>query len=109
MPQAGLFLGSEINDIVYEDEEIARILVSRDSGALRSVITERNENHSSTVAPRWCTRPQELNVASSALPSSWHAEVSGTRWDGWRHCRPVGRVAPSFHASIRGAHAIQVQ
>ena len=59
--------------------------------------------------PRWCTKPWESTVASSGLASSWHAEVSGTRRDGWRHCRPVGRVAPSFHASIWEAHAIQVQ
>ena len=55
---------------------------------------------------RWCTKPWESTVASSGLASSWHAEVSGTRRDGWRHCRPVGRVAPSFHASIWEAHAI---
>ena len=43
--------------------------------------------------------PRESAIASLGLASSWHAEVIGTR-DGWRHCRPVGRVAPSFHASI---------
>jgi hypothetical protein len=43
---------------------------------------------------RWCTKPWEATIASSGLASSWHAEVSGTRRDGWRHCRPVGRVSP---------------
>jgi integrase len=58
---------------------------------------------------RWCMKSWESTAASSGLASSWHAEVSGTRRSGWRHCRPVGRVAPSFHASIWEAHAIQVQ
>jgi len=58
---------------------------------------------------RWCMKSWESTAASSGLASSWHAEVSGTRRSGWRHCGPVGRVAPSFHASIWEAHAIQVQ
>ena len=61
------------------------------------------------LRPRWCMKSWESTAASSGLASSWHAEVSGTRRDGWRHCRPVGRVAPSFHASIWEAHAIQAQ
>jgi hypothetical protein len=48
-------------------------------------------------------------VASSGLASRWHAEVSGTRRAGWRHCRRVRRVASPFHAPIWEAHAIQVQ
>lgn len=64
--------------------------------------------HSPAVT-RWCTKPWESTITSSGPASSRHAEVSGTSRDGWRHCRPVGRVAPSFHASIWEAHAIQVQ
>ena len=45
--QAGLFIGSEINDIVYEDEEIARALTSGDIAALQRSISERNANYRS--------------------------------------------------------------
>jgi hypothetical protein len=45
--QAGLFIGSEINDIVYEDEEIARTLTSGDTAALQRIIGERNANYRS--------------------------------------------------------------
>jgi hypothetical protein len=45
LQQAGLFIGTEINDIVYEDEEIARILASRDTAALKRVIGERDANY----------------------------------------------------------------
>jgi hypothetical protein len=43
--QAGIHIGDEINDIVFEDEAIARILASRDTGALRRLIAERNANY----------------------------------------------------------------
>jgi hypothetical protein len=43
--QAGLFMGSEINDAVFEDEAISRILVVQDLAALRHAIAERNANH----------------------------------------------------------------
>ncbi len=45
--QAGIFIGSEINDIVYEDEEIARALTSGDTAALQRIIGERNANYRS--------------------------------------------------------------
>jgi hypothetical protein len=43
--QAGLFMGSEINDAVFEDEAISRILVVQDLAALRHAIAERNATH----------------------------------------------------------------
>ena len=43
---AGLFIGNEINDFVFEDEAIARALNSGDTAALRQIIAERNANHS---------------------------------------------------------------
>jgi hypothetical protein len=44
---AGLFIGAEINDVVYEDEEIARILASRDAAALKRIIDERYHEYRS--------------------------------------------------------------
>jgi hypothetical protein len=38
--QAGVFIGTEINDMVYEDEPIARILASCDTAALQQIIGE---------------------------------------------------------------------
>ena len=46
LQQAGIFIGSEINDIVYEDEEIDRILRSGDANSLRRLIAARNAVHS---------------------------------------------------------------
>lgn len=43
---AGLFIGSDINDVVFEDEAMARILASGDTAALRQIIAQRNANHS---------------------------------------------------------------
>lgn len=45
--QCGLFIGQEINDIVYEDEEIARALTTEDNAALKRIIAERNANYRS--------------------------------------------------------------
>jgi hypothetical protein len=45
LQQAGLFIGSEINDAVLEDEAIARCLDARDIPALRQIIAERNATH----------------------------------------------------------------
>jgi hypothetical protein len=45
LQQAGIFIGSEINDIVFEDEAIARILISGDTAALHRIIGERNANY----------------------------------------------------------------
>jgi hypothetical protein len=35
LQQAGIFIGSEINDAVYEDEEISDVLAARDLQKLR--------------------------------------------------------------------------
>ena len=43
--QAGLFIGAEINDIVYEDEEIARVRGTRDIAALKRIIGERDADY----------------------------------------------------------------
>lgn len=45
--QSGLFIGDEINDIVYEDEAIARALTTGDNDALKRIIGERNANYRS--------------------------------------------------------------
>jgi hypothetical protein len=47
LQQAGLFIGSEINDIVFEDEAIARALDARNIPALQQIIADRNANHAS--------------------------------------------------------------
>jgi len=47
LQQAGLYIGTEVNDIVYEDEEIARVLASRDAAALQRIIGERDANYRS--------------------------------------------------------------
>ena len=64
LQQAGLFIGSEINDIVYEDAEIARVLASRDADALRQLITARDANYRSWgfKQPMLChdLRPEQL-------------------------------------------------
>jgi hypothetical protein len=64
LQQAGLFIGSEINDIVYEDAEIARVLASRDAEALRQVIAARDANYRSWgfKQPMLChdLRPEQL-------------------------------------------------
>jgi hypothetical protein len=43
--QVGIFMGAEINDIVHEDEAMARILIARDRDALTRIIAERNTNY----------------------------------------------------------------
>lgn len=42
LQRAGIFIGDETNDIVYEDEELDRILHSGDTVALRRIIGERD-------------------------------------------------------------------
>ena len=42
LQRAGIFIGREINDIVYEDEELDRLFHSGDALALRRVIGERD-------------------------------------------------------------------
>jgi hypothetical protein len=48
LQQLGIFMGREINDIVFEDEAIAGILAASDMAALQQLIAERNAGH-----PRW--------------------------------------------------------
>jgi hypothetical protein len=48
LQQVGCFIGSAVNDIVFEDEAIAAALVARDADALRRIIADRNANH-----PEW--------------------------------------------------------
>jgi hypothetical protein len=45
LQRAGIFIGSEINDIVFEDEEIGAALAAGNTGTLRRIIAERNANH----------------------------------------------------------------
>jgi hypothetical protein len=45
LKQAGIFIGDEINDIVFEDEAIARVLASRDTVALQRIIGERDADY----------------------------------------------------------------
>jgi hypothetical protein len=45
LQRAGLFIGSDINDIVFEDAEIERALRQRDLPDLRRIIGERNAQH----------------------------------------------------------------
>jgi hypothetical protein len=43
--QVGIFMGTEINDIVHEDETMARILIARDRDGLTQLVLERNANY----------------------------------------------------------------
>jgi hypothetical protein len=47
LQQAGLFIGDDINDIVFEDEVITGVLASGDTATLHRIIGERNANHRS--------------------------------------------------------------
>src|SRR5271168_3177873 len=42
---AGIFMGRQINDAVFEDQEMGATLRSGDAGALRRLIDERNASH----------------------------------------------------------------
>jgi hypothetical protein len=56
LQHAGLFIGSEINPAVYEDEEIARVLATREQDGLRQVVQHRNALHA-----RWGFKCPLLN------------------------------------------------
>jgi hypothetical protein len=43
--QVGIFMGTDINDIVHEDEAIAKILIAHDIGALTQLIHERDATY----------------------------------------------------------------
>lgn len=45
LQQAGIFMGRQINDTVFEDEEMGVTLRSGDADALRRLIDDRNANH----------------------------------------------------------------
>jgi hypothetical protein len=47
LKRAGVFMGEQINDVVYEDEEISAALSAQDSVALERIIARRNSEHSS--------------------------------------------------------------
>jgi hypothetical protein len=46
LQQAGLFMGNEIGDSVYQDEEIFPVLAAGDMAALRRIVVARNADHS---------------------------------------------------------------
>jgi hypothetical protein len=58
LQHAGLFIGSEINTAVYEDEEIARVLAALDRDGLRDIVQRRNTLHA-----RWGFKCPMLNEA----------------------------------------------
>jgi hypothetical protein len=43
--QIGIFMGTEINEIVHEDEAIAKILIAGDQDGLRRLIRQRDTNY----------------------------------------------------------------
>jgi hypothetical protein len=45
LQQAGVFMGRQISDAVFEDEEMLAVLRSGDLGALRQLIADRNAGH----------------------------------------------------------------
>src|SRR5665213_1304388 len=45
LSQAGIFMGQQINDAVFEDEEILAILRAGNVGKLKRLIAERNANY----------------------------------------------------------------
>jgi hypothetical protein len=64
--QTGLFIGNDANEVVYEDQEIARLLTARDSEALRQLIAARNADH-----PRWGFKYPRLCYALDAADLRW--------------------------------------
>ena len=43
--QVGIFMGSDLNDNVHEDEALAKILIARDAAGLKRTIRERNATY----------------------------------------------------------------
>ncbi len=43
--QVGIFMGARINDIVHEDEELAKVIEARDGDRLKQLIAERNATY----------------------------------------------------------------
>jgi hypothetical protein len=73
--QVGIFLGAEINDIVHEDEAMAKILKARDTDGLPRLIGERNANYGTWgfKFPMLC---QSLGPEDLALFSDPHVIVT---------------------------------
>ena len=70
----GIFMGAEINDVVHEDEAIAKILTARDNPALKRLIAERNANYGTWgfKFPMLC---QSLSAADLGLFGDPHVIV----------------------------------
>jgi hypothetical protein len=70
LQQAGIFMGRQINDVVFEDEEMGAVLNSGDAGALRRLIDERNADHGTWgfKVPEVYTqlRPEQLTLFDNA-------------------------------------------
>lgn len=62
LQQAGLFIGNEANDIVYEDLDIAKALAAPNREVLRQIIDIRNADH-----PRWGFKYPSLYRALDAV------------------------------------------
>jgi hypothetical protein len=64
--QAGLFIGSEFNSAIYEDEEITRVLAAKRLDALQDIIERRNAANArwGFKCPMLCHTigPQHLNL-----------------------------------------------
>jgi hypothetical protein len=73
--QAGIFMGSEINDIVHEDEAIAKLLIGQDRDGLKRLIGERNATYGTWgfKFPMIC---QSLGPEDMALFSDPHMIVT---------------------------------
>ena len=70
LQQAGIFMGRQISDAVFEDEEMLAILGSGDRDALRRLIADRNANYGTWgfKAPELHTklRPEDLTLFDNA-------------------------------------------
>jgi hypothetical protein len=75
LQQAGLFIGTEVNDIVYQDEEIDRYLKSGDTAALSRIISERDATYRSWgfKLPMLC---RDLDPSQFALFNDPHLIVT---------------------------------
>ncbi|HTW68947.1 MAG TPA: hypothetical protein VME47_03590, partial [Acetobacteraceae bacterium] len=72
--QVGIFMGAEINDIVHEDEALAKLIVAGDRDELRQLIAGRNAGYGTwgfklPMLCRW------LSVAELALFNNPHVIV----------------------------------
>ena len=74
LQRAGLFIGSDINDIVYQDEEIFRVLAAGRIEALPPIIGARNADHRNLglQVPDAVASTHRQPVATVRRPSSDH-------------------------------------